>query len=376
MRVGQQRAAHHDEVDLAIGHGLVGNGRIVDAPRSRHRQAGLATHALGHRRQEGRAPRNLHVRDGEANADVEHIEPALAHRAGQLDRFLKRASVVAVIFDHAKARRQRQVLRPDFAHGGQCFQQEAAAASHVAAIAVGTLVGVAREEALGEIPVGEVQLQPLEAGFQRALGGGHEVSLHTGDVVQRHRLRHLGQMGAERHGGRGDGRPAARIVLGDMVVAFPGPVGAGLAAGVGDLDAGHGTAGLDGGGDARHAGHLLIVPETGAARGDTAFRRHRRGLDDHQARTAARQPGVVRQMPVVGDTVDGAVLAHRRNGDAVAQRDVFQRKRGEQSGVAHRMAPGVLSRVPIVCGRGYNENYLAIIASIRVCYGDSVMVIR
>jgi hypothetical protein len=109
-----------------------------------------------------------------------------------------------------------------------------------------------------------------------------------------------------------------------MVVAFPGTVGAGLAAGVADLDAGHGTGGLDGLHD-RHEGlRQLVRPDAGAARRDAAFGRHGGGFHDHQAGAAAGDAGVVRQMPFVGLAVHRHVLAHGRDGDAVAQGQVLE----------------------------------------------------
>ncbi|MNZ87031.1 hypothetical protein D3C78_1058780 [compost metagenome] len=226
------------------------------------------------------------------------------------------------------------MLRPHLAHGGEGFQQEAAAIGQAAAVLVVALVGVRREEALRQVAVGEVQLQPLEAGRQGAAGGGDEVGLHAGDVALAHGLRHLGQVGAEGDGRRGDGLPAARVAFRDMVVALPRPVGAGLAPGVGDLDARHGAGGLDGAGDRGEGRGLLVAPQPGAGRGDAPFGGDGGGLDDHQAGAATGDAGVVVQVPVVDQAVGGAVLAHRRHGDAVAQGDVLELERGEQCGHA------------------------------------------
>ncbi len=108
-----------------------------------------------------------------------------------------------------------------------------------------------------------------------------------------------------------------------MVVAFPGEVGAGFAAGMGDLDAGHAAGRLDRGDGGAEGLGLGIVPEAEAARGDAPFRRDARRLDDQQAGAAARQGGEMHLVPVVQNAVLGGVLAHRRDRDAVAQRDVL-----------------------------------------------------
>ena len=193
-----------------------------------------------------------------------------------------------------------------------------------AAVGVVALVGMYREEALAQIAVGKVQFQPLETGITRALGGGDKVGANAGDVLERHGLRDFRQVGAERERRRRDRGPAARIIFGDVVVAFPWTVGAGLASGVGELDAGHGTRGLDGCGDGGEGLGLSVVPQPGAARGDTAFGRDRGGFDDEQAGAAARQRRVVHLVPVIDHAVDGHVLAHGRDGDAVAKAEVLE----------------------------------------------------
>ena len=171
--------------------------------------------------------------------------------------------------------------------------------------------------------MGEMQLQPFEADIARAFDGGDEVALHAGDVFLGHGFRHARHAGAEGDCGRGDGGPSARIGLGDVVVALPGEVGAGFAAGMGDLDAGHAAGGLDRGDGGAEGIGLGVVPEAEAARGDAAFGGDARRLDDQQAGAAAREGGEVNLVPVIQDAVLGHVLAHRRDRDAVAERDVF-----------------------------------------------------
>ncbi|MNC42761.1 hypothetical protein D3C75_915870 [compost metagenome] len=146
-------------------------------------------------------------------------------------------------------------------------------------------------------------------------------------------------MRAEGDGGRGDGFPAAGVVGGNVVVTFPRAVGAGLAPGVGNLDTRHGTGGLD----CLHHRHeslgVGIAPDTGATGGDAPFRCHGSGLDHQQAGTATGQAGQVHVVPVVDHAVLGHVLAHRRNGNAVAQGDVLEGIGFEQGG--HEQAPGL-----------------------------------
>ncbi|MCY1437681.1 hypothetical protein D9M71_538520 [compost metagenome] len=187
--------------------------------------------------------------------------------------------------------------------------------------------------------MGKVQFYPLEAGITRTAGGIDEVLLDPGDIVQRHFAWHFRQVRAKGNGRRGNGLPAARVVGGNVVVTLPRAVGAGLAPGVGDLDTRHGTGSLDG---LHHRYERLsvgIAPDTGATGGDAPFRCHRSGFNHQQAGTATGQAGQVHVVPVVDHAVLGHVLAHRRNGDAVAQGDVLEAVRFEQGG--HGQAPGL-----------------------------------
>ena len=74
-----------------------------------------------------------------------------------------------------------------------------------------------------------------------------------------------------------------------MIVALPGTIGAGLAPGMADLDAGHRAASLDRGGDPGQPGGLFVVPQAQARRRNPPFRRDGGGFDNEQAGpTAAR----------------------------------------------------------------------------------------
>ena len=56
----------------------------------------------------------------------------------------------------------------------------------------------------------------------------------------------------------------------------------------------------------------------------------RRRFGEHQRRAADRARREMGEMPVVGEAVDAGILAHRRNADAIGERDVAQAKRVEQ----------------------------------------------
>ena len=72
-------------------------------------------------------------------------------------------------------------------------------------------------------------------------------------------------------------------------------------------------------GDGRPGVTLRVVPQPGVVRRNPALRRHRGRLGHHQACAAHGATAQMHQMPGSGHPVDGAVLAHRRHRDAVAQ---------------------------------------------------------
>ena len=74
---------------------------------------------------------------------------------------------------------------------------------------------------------------------------------------------------------------------------------------------------------------LCPRPQARAAGRDARVGRRTGHLDEHQARAAERPRGVVREVPVVDEPVDGRVLGHRRDHDAILQRHAAQHERRE-----------------------------------------------
>ena len=64
--------------------------------------------------------------------------------------------------------------------------------------------------------------------------------------------------------------------------------------------------------------------------GSRAVGGDRRRLGDHERRAAGRAGAEVDEVPVVGEAVDARVLAHRRDDDAVGERDGAQGQRIEE----------------------------------------------
>jgi hypothetical protein len=107
-------------------------------------------------------------------------------------------------------------------------------------------------------------------------------------------------------------------------------MGAGLAPGVGQLNAGHGALGSDKARDALQRGDLFVVPQAQVFGGDTALGGDGGGFGEYQPGTADGTAAEVDQVPVVGQAIDAGVLAHRRHGNAVEQGQLAQGIRFEQ----------------------------------------------
>ena len=196
--------------------------------------------------EEGRTPGNVRVRRGEADADIQQVQAALAHglRPGRSTR------------SSVSSSRPSYSITPKRAVSGRC---SATPRARPPASPAGSGCGFedrrhtrrcagwrAPRRSSAPDSHGRSAVPAIRSRRRSArLRGGDEIGLDARDIVQRHRLRHLRQAAAEGDGRWRDGVPAARIVVGDVVVAFPRAVGAGLAAGVADLDARHRAGGLD-----------------------------------------------------------------------------------------------------------------------------------
>ena len=99
---------------------------------------------------------------------------------------------------------------------------------------------------------------------------------------------------------------------------------------MGELNAGDRALPVDEARDALERLEMLVAPDAEVLRRDPPLRRDRRRFGEHQRRAADRARREMGEMPVVGVAVDAGILAHRRNADAIGERDVAQAKRAEQ----------------------------------------------
>lgn len=98
---------------------------------------------------------------------------------------------------------------------------------------------------------------------------------------------------------------------------------------------------------------LCVVPEAEVVRRDPGTRRDMYRLSRHDAGAAYRAGPEMYEVPIVGDAVDGRVLAHRRQHQPVLYLDRPELYRAEQMRVwiAPEDAAVVFTRDPGVCIR-------------------------
>jgi hypothetical protein len=118
------------------------------------------------------------------------------------------------------------------AHGVEHLEREAHPVLDRAAVLVSAPVGDRGNEAGEEIAVRHVELEHVEPGGDRQLGGARVVGHHPVHVGARHLLRHLA-VREVRDRRRGDERPVASGER--LVVALPHALRRRLAAGVAEL---------------------------------------------------------------------------------------------------------------------------------------------
>jgi hypothetical protein len=110
----------------------------------------------------------------------------------------------------------------------------------------------------------------------------------------------------------------------ELTASLPGAAGAGFAARVRQLDAGHRALRGDKARDPRQRLDLRVVPQPGVPRADPAIGRHGRRLANDQRRAAGRAAAQMNEMPIIGHAVLRGILAHRRDTDAIAQGDILK----------------------------------------------------
>ncbi len=191
-----------------------------------------------------------------------------------------------------------------------------------------------------QIAVREMQLDGVEAEPHRALGGIGEGGAYARHILFGHGARRMPARSERQR--RGRDRLPGILSRRQRLGAFPWTLRRSLASGMGELDGELCRSDVPAMRDdaiERLLAGIGIEPE--AAVGDAAVALDMGRLDDQHAGAGIRQHAEMGHVPVVGDAVVGAVLAHRRNDDAVGNVEVGE-PYGREQGTRHEghLPPG------------------------------------
>jgi hypothetical protein len=315
----EEFAGEEDDVGLSGADDLVGLGGVGDHADGSGGEGGFAADAVGEGDLVAGAEGDLLAGVVAAGGDVEEVDAFGLDQAGELYGLFEGKTAVNPI-DGGVADPDGEVGGKGGADGADDFEGKSGAIGEAAAVFVGALVGERGEELVGEVAVGGVDFGEEETGGGGTMGGGGEVGE---DLVHAGAVEGVGEriVGGEALGGGADDTGPTTVGGAGGVGGGPGWEGAGLAAGVGELDGGDAAVLLEEGGDAGEHGNVIVGVDAEVAGGDAAFRADGCGFRHDGAGTADGTAAEVDEMPVGGVAVHRAVLAHGGDDDAVGEGD-------------------------------------------------------
>ena len=208
------------------------------------------------------------------------------------------------------------------AHAFDHLDREAHAVQFAAAVFVVAQIRERREELMDQVAVRAMDIEHLEARLVRAPRRLAPALDHLGDFRMRQRARR--RIALRRvHRARRDKLP--RVPVGDLgrrlerPAALPRPEAPRLAPRMPELDARHRVVQADEIDAALQAGNEGVVPQAEIADRAAAAPLDLGGFHDDEAGAARRVAPRIHQVPVGREAVDGRILMHRRDHDAVLQ---------------------------------------------------------
>jgi hypothetical protein len=167
-----------------------------------------------------------------------------------------------------------------------------------------------------------MQFDHLEASGQRATSSGGEILAHFGNTGTVERRWHEPAFGNRlgTGGNHGPGMIATgRIDLVERAVAEIRALHRSLGAGMRNLDTGRSALCLYETGNAGQPFDMTVFPDANIAVGNARLRRNGRGFHHHEAKAAQGEFAIMDSVIVGGVSVCRFILAHGRQGEAVAQ---------------------------------------------------------
>jgi hypothetical protein len=171
--------------------------------------------------------------------------------------------------------------------------------------------------------------EPPQRSARRLLSGGRdECHDHVEDAGLVEVLRQRVRVVKRNRTGRDHG-PGA-LLRRQSRAAVKGRSATRLASRVRELDGGNGAHPFDKSGYAGERLDVAILVNAHIAGRDAPLRGDGAGFDEHERSSAGGAAAEMNQMPIVGESVNGRILAHGGYDDSVAQRVAANRKRIEK----------------------------------------------
>ena len=164
------RTAESDKIGAAGGQDGIDLIRGRDVADTHCRDPRLVAHLIGKRRLEHPAVDRLRVADGLPGRDVDKIDAGLGKGPRDRDRIVAGDAALGPV-RRGNAHRHRLVRGPRGAHGFEHFKGKAQPILQRTTVFVCALVGQRRDETRQQVTMRGVQLQHIEPGTVRPLGG-------------------------------------------------------------------------------------------------------------------------------------------------------------------------------------------------------------
>ena len=267
--ITEHLASEEDEIGPALGDDCVGLMRVGDHANCGSGNGSFGADARGKGSLETGTDGDSCVRSQAARGDVDEVDAVSAKMASESDGLIGGPAAFNPVGGR-DADKEGEVGRPCGSDGIDDLQEEACAAFEAAAVSIGALIGERREELMQQIAVSGMDLNEVEASGEGPLCRLREGRDHGVDagLVKRLRDSVVRSKGDCAWGG---GLPATFRRWDSMFSACEGRGHGGFASGVGQLDAGANSLGMDEVDDALQAGDVVVLVDAQVVRRNAAF---------------------------------------------------------------------------------------------------------
>src|ERR1700730_699042 len=325
VRVVQHRSRQEDQRGLTLLQDLLRNLRLGNRADRSGRQFSLFEDALRKRNLIGRAGVIADARRDTAGTAIKQVHAQRPQPFRQFDGLVNVPTAANPIRGR-DSHCQRQRFRPDRSNALRRFYRKSNSIFERTAVAIGALVGNRREKTMSQITVGEMQFDQPEPSSQSALGSRHESSQDLFNLFFGQFVRYTPEfvvLATEGNRAWSNGFPST-FLLRQRTTTLPAAHGAALAPGMGQLQSGHRSIGVNELGNAGQHRNVFVRPDPEIPGSNPPARLDGGSFRHHEPGATNGPRTQMSQMPIRRESILCPILAHRRNPDAVTQVDLPQ----------------------------------------------------